>query len=81
MQGLSLSSLKKHPSLIPLYACLIAGVGAACAYTIRLAVKNPDVTWNSKKNPVPQEAYKDKQYKFISPVRDYSKVKCPAPEY
>lgn len=32
-------------------------------YTLRLALKNPDVTWNHKKNPEPWMEYSDKQYK------------------
>lgn len=32
-------------------------------YTLRLALKNPDVTWNHKKNPEPWNEYSNKQYK------------------
>ncbi|XP_063230293.1 cytochrome c oxidase subunit NDUFA4 [Bacillus rossius redtenbacheri] len=81
MQGLSLSSLKKHPALIPLYVCVAAGGLGAVFYTIRLAVKSPEVTWNRKTNPEPWQEYANKQHKFYSPVRDYSKVECPAPKY
>ncbi|XP_026474351.1 cytochrome c oxidase subunit NDUFA4-like [Ctenocephalides felis] len=81
MQGLSLSSLKRHPALIPLYFFTGLGAFGAAFYVFRLATKNPDVTWNRKTNPEPWEAYRNKQYKFYSPVRDYSKEECPAPKY
>ncbi|MPC52076.1 Cytochrome c oxidase subunit NDUFA4 [Portunus trituberculatus] len=64
MQGLSLSSLKKHPSLIPLYVCLGAGVAMSFFYTVRLATRNPDVTWRHVANPEPQKEWSDKQYKY-----------------
>ncbi|KAA1412537.1 hypothetical protein F0U44_22590, partial [Nocardioides humilatus] len=79
MQGLSLSSLKKHKALIPLYVCVGIGCGGAVFYTLRLALRNPDVSWNKKTNPEPWEAYRNKQYKFYSPIRDYSKEESPAP--
>ncbi|XP_061390352.1 cytochrome c oxidase subunit NDUFA4-like [Musca vetustissima] len=81
MQGLSLKSIKKNPALIPLYVCVGAGALASALYTLRLATRNPDVTWNRSANPEPWEEYKEKQYKFYSPIRDYSKVKSPAPNY
>lgn len=81
MQGLSLSSIKKNPALIPLYVCVAAGAIGAGYYILRLATRNPDVTWNRTTNPEPWQHYKDKQYKFYSPVRDYSKTKSEAPEF
>ncbi|XP_046391748.1 cytochrome c oxidase subunit NDUFA4 [Ischnura elegans] len=81
MKGLSLQSVKQHPSLIPLYVCVGAGCLFATFYTIRLATKNPDVTWNRKTNPEPWNEYSNKQYKFYSPIRDYSKIESPAPKY
>lgn len=35
----------------------------ALYYTMRLATRNPDVTWNRETNPEPWEAYRNKQYK------------------
>lgn len=32
-------------------------------YTMRLATRNPDVTWSRVQNPEPNEAYRNKQYK------------------
>ncbi|XP_032681255.1 cytochrome c oxidase subunit NDUFA4 [Odontomachus brunneus] len=81
MQGLSLSSMKKHPALIPLYVCIACGGALAAFYTLRLATRSPDVSWFNKKEAEPWNDYSTKQYKFLSPVRDYSKEKSPAPEY
>ncbi|MBD4896697.1 hypothetical protein GUF81_13650, partial [Xanthomonas citri pv. citri] len=74
-----LSSLKKHPSLIPLYICLGAGVLLSAGYTLRLATRNPDVCWNRKKDP--NEAYREKQYKFMNTHIDWNTYQCPAPKY
>ncbi|KAF2354323.1 NADH-ubiquinone reductase complex 1 MLRQ subunit [Trinorchestia longiramus] len=79
MQGLTPSSLKKHPALIPLYVCLGVGVAMAAFYTFRLAVKNPDVQWNKKKDP--NEEYRNKQYKFYNQHIDWSTYQNPAPRY
>lgn len=81
MGGLTLASLKKHPALIPLYVCLGAGVAGATFYTLRLAFRNPDVSWNRNGNPEPQQEWANKQYKFWSPIRDYSTYRAPVPKY
>ncbi|XP_018012541.1 cytochrome c oxidase subunit NDUFA4 isoform X1 [Hyalella azteca] len=79
MQGLSFASIKKHPSLIPLYFCLGAGCLMATLYTARLALKNPDVSWNRKVDP--NEAYRTKQYKFFNQHINWDEYKNPAPRY
>ncbi|XP_039750537.1 cytochrome c oxidase subunit NDUFA4 [Pararge aegeria] len=81
MQGLSIQSLKKHKALIPLYVCVGLGCGASLFYIIRLATRSPDVSWNKRTNPEPWQEYRNKQYKFYSPIRDYSKEESPAPKY
>uniref|UniRef100_A0A7R9I9U9 NADH dehydrogenase [ubiquinone] 1 alpha subcomplex subunit 4 n=1 Tax=Timema tahoe TaxID=61484 RepID=A0A7R9I9U9_9NEOP len=81
MQGLSFSSLKRHPALIPLYICVGAGVFGAAFYIVRLATKSPEVTWDRKNNPEPWNEYANKQHKFYSPIRDYSNIESPAPKY
>ncbi|EDS40904.1 NADH:ubiquinone dehydrogenase [Culex quinquefasciatus] len=81
MQGMSLASIKKNPALIPLYVCIGLGAAAAVFYTARLAIRSPEVTWSRKNNPEPWEEYRNKQHKFYSPVRDYSKVESQAPKY
>ena len=51
--------------LIPLFVALGAGVLGAGYYTLRLAVRNPDLTWDRKKNPEPWQEYAEKQYKVL----------------
>nr|XP_019546508.1 cytochrome c oxidase subunit NDUFA4 [Aedes albopictus] len=81
MQGMSLASIKKNPALIPLYVCVGLGAVAAVFYTARLAIRSPEVSWNRKGNPEPWEEFRNKQHKFYSPIRDYSKAQSPAPKY
>jgi NADH dehydrogenase (ubiquinone) 1 alpha subcomplex subunit 4 len=59
------SSLTKslHLQLIPLYVCVGVGMLGAFFYTVRLATRNPDVTWNRGSNPEPWQEYANKQYK------------------
>lgn len=52
-----------HLQLIPLYACVFLGSIGAVGYLLRLATRNPDVSWNRKGNPNPNEEYRTKQYK------------------
>ncbi|KAJ8961774.1 hypothetical protein NQ318_021375 [Aromia moschata] len=80
MQGMSLTSLKKHKALIPLYVCVGIGCLGAGFYTLRLAVRNPDVQWN-RSGQISNEEFREKQYKFYSPNVDYSKLESPAPKY
>ena len=51
--------------LIPLFVSLGVGVAAAAFYSVRLAVRNPDVTWDRKNNPEPWQHYAEKQYKVF----------------
>ncbi|KAL0106636.1 hypothetical protein PUN28_015293 [Cardiocondyla obscurior] len=81
MQGLSLTSLKKHPALYPLYFCIGLGGCGALWYTLRLATGNPDVSWLNKKEAEPWNDYKDKRYKFYATKDEFKNVKSPAPEY
>uniref|UniRef100_A0A1B0DJC1 Uncharacterized protein n=1 Tax=Phlebotomus papatasi TaxID=29031 RepID=A0A1B0DJC1_PHLPP len=81
MQGMTFSTLKKHPALLPLYACVGLGLSGAIFYVLRNATRNPDVSWNKSSNPEPWQEYSNKQYKFYSPVRDYSTIESPAPKY
>merc|ERR1711915_496077 len=77
----TMTSLKKHRALIPLYVCLGIGVAMSTFYTLRLAFRNPDVSWNRKGNPEPNQEYANKQYKFYSPIRDYATYRAPVPNY
>ncbi|KAG7507558.1 cytochrome c oxidase subunit NDUFA4-like [Solea senegalensis] len=45
--------LKSHPALIPLFIFIGGGVTMSGAYLARLALKNPDVSWDRKNNPEP----------------------------
>ncbi|XP_076437069.1 cytochrome c oxidase subunit NDUFA4-like [Babylonia areolata] len=78
MKGLTISSLKGHPSLIPLFVCVGAGVVGAGYYLTRLSTRSLDVSW--KKNDVQpwNRVGPTYQYKFYSPKRDYSKEASPA---
>uniref|UniRef100_V5HHR1 Putative nadh dehydrogenase n=1 Tax=Ixodes ricinus TaxID=34613 RepID=V5HHR1_IXORI len=77
MKSFSIQGMKRHPSLIPLM--VIVGVGGLGAvwYTARLALRNPDVSWNKKTNPEPWQEWSNKQYKLWS-TKDYSEL--PKPE-
>lgn len=58
-----MKNLNFYLQLIPLYVCTAAGMFGALYYTLRLATRNPDVTWSRVNNPEPWEAYRNKQYK------------------
>ncbi|KAL1447251.1 hypothetical protein WDU94_013946 [Cyamophila willieti] len=45
MPGMSISSLKKHTALIPLFVAIGAGMIGCGFYCLRLATRNPDVSW------------------------------------
>lgn len=53
--------------LIPLYVCTGVGAAGAVYYLLRLAIRNPDVTWSRAQNPEPNQEYRDKQYKVCLP--------------
>ncbi|XP_012268410.1 cytochrome c oxidase subunit NDUFA4 [Athalia rosae] len=81
MPGMTLASLKKHPALIPLYACLGFGITMATFYSIRLAVRSPEVSWSKTANPEPWNEYANKRHKFYSPLPQDRPIECPAPKY
>ncbi|KAF0287119.1 Cytochrome c oxidase subunit NDUFA4 [Amphibalanus amphitrite] len=67
-------------TLMPLFAALGFGVGLSAFYTLRLATRNPDVTWRRSTNPEPWEEFRTAQYKFMNTANhDYSK--SPAPKF
>uniref|UniRef100_A0A6M2E0H5 Putative cytochrome c oxidase subunit ndufa4 n=1 Tax=Amblyomma tuberculatum TaxID=48802 RepID=A0A6M2E0H5_9ACAR len=81
MRSFSVQGMKRHPALIPLVTIVGIGMAGAVFYTARLALRNPDVSWNKKTNPEPWQEFKNKQYKFYS-TRDYSTVpKDERPEF
>lgn len=70
-----LGQAKKHPSLIPLFVFIGAGGTGAALYVMRLAMFNPDVSWDRKNNPEPwNKLGPNEQYKFYSVNVDYSKT-------
>ncbi|EEZ99282.1 hypothetical protein TcasGA2_TC001140 [Tribolium castaneum] len=75
-----LKRLKRHASLIPLYLLTTAGAFGAVAFAVRTALQNPDVQWNRRRNEIPNEEYRAKQYKLYS-LKDNAQVECPAPRY
>lgn len=78
----SLAGMRKNPSVYPVVGCIVLGVAMAAAYTARLALFNPDVTWNSKKNPQPWDSYEHKEYKLIQAEPfDAKNYQHPRPRY
>ncbi|CAD5122127.1 DgyrCDS10575 [Dimorphilus gyrociliatus] len=79
MPGLTANSLKKHPALIPLLVAIGGGAIGAFGYLTRLALKNPDVSWDHKNNMQPWTKMKPTdQYKFYSPNIQYDKLAPPS---
>lgn len=60
---MSLTRVTLPLQLIPLYVCVGVGMFGAFYYTMRLATRNPDVTWRRGENPEPWQEYRNKQYK------------------
>ncbi|KAB0373529.1 hypothetical protein FD755_015188 [Muntiacus reevesi] len=73
---------KRHPSLIPLFMVIGAGGTGAALSVMRLALFNPDVSWDRKNNPEPwNKLGPNDQYKFYSVNVDYSKLKKEGPDF
>lgn len=47
----------------------------ALYYTLRLATRNPDVSWRRGENPEPWQEYRNKQYKVESIEHNAQKKK------
>ncbi|KAK1160379.1 cytochrome c oxidase subunit NDUFA4-like [Acipenser oxyrinchus oxyrinchus] len=77
-----ISQSKKHPSLIPLFVFIGTGAVGAGLYLARLALRNPDVSWDRKNNPEPwNKMNPTSQYKFYAVNMDYSKLKKNGPDF
>jgi len=77
MAGLTVKSLKKHPSLVPLLAAVGLGAVGATYYLARLS-QNTDTSWNKKTNPYPwQNTAFNEQRKFYAARHDYKDLKKP----
>ncbi|XP_032281381.1 cytochrome c oxidase subunit NDUFA4-like [Phoca vitulina] len=73
---------KKHPSLIPLFISTGVGGTRVALYVLRLALFNPDGSWDRKNNPEPwNNLGPNDQYKFYSVNVDYSKLKKEGPDF
>lgn len=73
-----LGQAKKHPSLIPLFVFIGAGGTGAALYVMRLALFNPDVSWDRKNNPEPwNKLGPNEQYKVrYKVVKNCRKAYC-----
>ncbi|XP_045151977.1 cytochrome c oxidase subunit NDUFA4-like [Echinops telfairi] len=77
-----LGQVKKHPRLISLFVFIGAGGTGARLYILRLALFNPDVSWDRKNNPEPwNKLGPNDQYKLFSVNTDYNKLKKEGPEF
>ena len=78
----SFAGMKKNPSVIPVVGCIVLGVTMAAAYTARLALFSPDVTYNSRKNREPWNYYERRNYKLIQMEPfDVEKYEHPRPRF
>ncbi|KAF1379833.1 cytochrome c oxidase subunit NDUFA4L [Sander lucioperca] len=74
--------LRSHPALIPLLFFIGGGAAMSMMYLARLALRNPDVSWDRKNNPEPwNKMAPTDQYKFYAVNLDYSKLKKQGPDF
>ncbi|XP_037546936.1 cytochrome c oxidase subunit NDUFA4-like [Nematolebias whitei] len=74
--------VKTHPALIPLFVFIGGGATMSMLYLGRLALKNPDVSWDHTNNPEPWNKIEpNHQYKLFSVNMDYSKLKKDRPDF
>ncbi|XP_032392926.1 cytochrome c oxidase subunit NDUFA4L [Etheostoma spectabile] len=74
--------LRSHPALIPLLFFISGGAAMSMMYLARLAIRNPDVSWDRKNNPEPwNKMAPTDQYKFYAVNLDYSKLKKQGPDF
>uniref|UniRef100_A0A8D2PJK8 Cytochrome c oxidase subunit NDUFA4 n=1 Tax=Zosterops lateralis melanops TaxID=1220523 RepID=A0A8D2PJK8_ZOSLA len=72
----------RGPRLIPLFVIIGAGGVGAGLYLMRLAMFNPDVSWDKKNNPEPwNKMSPSDQYKLYSVNMDYSRLKKDRPDF
>lgn len=81
MQGLSLSSLRHHYCLQPLFIIMGAGITMVTLMCVRMVTKASDINWaKSKEEDYAVNHYKDKQYKLLNPMHREIKA-SPIPDY
>jgi len=71
---------KTHPQYMVLQGVVMCGTLMGAMYGLRVAAKEPEVTWNHHTNLEPWNAYANKQYKFL-PLRRDNSIECPAPKF
>ncbi|CAK6971007.1 cytochrome c oxidase subunit NDUFA4 [Scomber scombrus] len=77
-----MKSMRNHPALIPLAIFISGGAAMSMLYLARLALKNPDVSWDRKNNPEPwNKMGPNDQYKLFAINMDYSKLKKEGPDF
>ncbi|XP_013869422.1 cytochrome c oxidase subunit NDUFA4 [Austrofundulus limnaeus] len=77
-----IKQVKSHPALIPLFIFIGAGSAMSTLYLARLALKNPDVSWDRRNNPEPWNKMEpNQQYKMFAVNMDYSKLKKDRPDF
>ncbi|XP_061564015.1 cytochrome c oxidase subunit NDUFA4-like [Cololabis saira] len=82
MFGVVGKQLRTHPALIPLFVFIGGGAAMSMMYLGRLALKNPDVSWDRTNNPEPwNKIGPNQQYKFYKINMDYSKLKKGGPDF
>uniref|UniRef100_A0A3P9L588 Cytochrome c oxidase subunit NDUFA4 n=2 Tax=Oryzias latipes TaxID=8090 RepID=A0A3P9L588_ORYLA len=71
-----------YMQLIPLFIFIGGGAAMSMMYLGRLALKNPDVSWDRKNNPEPWNKLEhNQQYKLFAVNMDYSKLKKDRPDF
>ncbi|XP_068161779.1 cytochrome c oxidase subunit NDUFA4 [Antennarius striatus] len=82
MLGVVAKQLRNHPALIPLFIFIGGGATMSMLYLGRLALKNPDVSWDRKNNPEPwNKLAHNQQYKLFSINTNYSELKKDRPDF
>ncbi|KAM9457546.1 cytochrome c oxidase subunit NDUFA4L [Clarias gariepinus] len=82
MFGTVSRQLKNHPALIPLFIFIGGGCTMSLTYLARLALRNPDVSWDRTNNPEPwNKLGPNDQYKLFAVNMDYSKLKKDRPDF
>ena len=80
MQGMTLQSIKKHYSLIPLFAVISAAMGVVVFYVIRLATYSTEVNWAKRSGEnAPWNDYAAREYKLINLTK--GDTPSPVPKY
>ncbi|XP_037093081.1 cytochrome c oxidase subunit NDUFA4-like [Pollicipes pollicipes] len=80
LKNFSLAGLRQNYALIPLVAMLGAALTGVVAFSLRTALRTPDVSYRKQQNPEPWNEYRDKEYRLYNP-KNIPKDHCPAPKF